>query len=310
MSYTRLHNWTPTIYSYALSQHLECNVWLKMECFQKVGSYKIRGIGHLCQHYAQQGCDQFVASSGGNAGVAVAYAGKSLGIPVTVFLPQTSHPIFVAALKALDATVNIEGKIWDEANAAALKFLLKHKKAAYIPPFDHPLIWEGHATMVGEVAALGIVPDAMVVSVGGGGLACGVLAGMQREGWDSVPLIAVETQGAAAFFASINAGQLVTLETVDTIATSLATKRITERLWQWHQQHPIIPLTVSDHEAALAVKHFVDDQRALVEVSSGAALAVLYEKRQELLNFNNIVVVVCGGIGISVALLDHYLNST
>jgi len=81
-----LHIWTPTIESKPLEEITGKKVWLKMECYQPVGSFKIRGIGRICQYFATQGKKHFVSSSGGNAGLAVAYAGRQLGIKVTVFL--------------------------------------------------------------------------------------------------------------------------------------------------------------------------------------------------------------------------------
>ncbi len=302
-----LHDWTPLLASTTLKSLTGKDVWLKMECNQPSGSFKIRGIGRLCQYWAERGKTHFVASSAGNAGLAVAYAGRMLGIKVTVFMPRTSKAIYVDAIRAQGAHTEVAGDVWDEAHAAALTYT-EQVDGAYIHPFDHPLIWSGHATIIDEVAEQNLKPDAIVVSVGGGGLACGLLEGLHHYGWTDVPVLAVETEGAASFAASVNANKLVTLDKIDTLATALGTKRVAERLLDWHKQHPIQSIVVSDKSAVLACQAFVDEKRVLVEPSCGAALSVLYDNRPELATFRSILVIVCGGIGLNTQLLSEYIR--
>src|SRR6185295_159172 len=90
MRVQQLHLATPLLESLALSRCVSGRVWLKMEALQPCGSFKARDIGFACQHYRVQGRQRFVSSSGGNAGLAVAYAGRQLGVPVTVVVPQTT----------------------------------------------------------------------------------------------------------------------------------------------------------------------------------------------------------------------------
>ncbi len=301
----QLHNWTPTFDSLRLQEITGKRVFLKMECFQPCGSFKVRGLGRLAEDYLQRGFKHFVASSGGNAGLALAYIGRKLDYPVTVFLPKTSKPIFVDAILREGAVVNVVGDVWDEADAAAREFSqIQH--AAYIPPFDNPLIWQGHATMIDEVAAEGIKPEAVLVAVGGGGLACGVLTGMRKHGWHDVPLFGVETAGAASFAASLQADKLVTLDKISTIATSLGAKRITQGLLDFSHEHELHSIVVSDQDALSAARSFADDHRVLIEPSSGAALAPVYQMHPDLAKYESILVIVCGGVGISLALFDEY----
>lgn len=259
----------------------------------------------MCQYYAAHGKSHFVCSSGGNAGIAVAYCGHRLNIPTTVFLPSTSHQIFIDAIERYGAVVEVAGDVWDEADEVALAFS-KKKGAAYIPPFDHPLIWNGHATMINEVAQEGLKPDAVVTVVGGGGLACGILEGMRQEGWDDVPLVTVETEGAASFAKSVEANALITLDEITTQATSLGTKRVAERLFQWHGEHTIVPLVISDRSAARASRKFADEHRLMIGLSSGAALSIFYENHPALSDFNCILVIVCGGIRTSIELIQEF----
>lgn len=294
-----LHNQTALIKSHDLKNKLKKNVYFKLECLQPSGSFKLRGIGALCQEQALHGSTHFVASSGGNAGIAVAYCGMTMGIPATIFIPKSSHTLYVNAIKTYGAKVIIAGQVWDEAHQAALEFAQKNN-AAYIPPFDHPTLWKGHSSIISEVVEQGLPkPDCVILSVGGGGLACGVLEGMHQHQWNEVPLIAVETAGADAFAQSVTANKLITLEKITSKATSLGAKRITEQLMNWRNQHEIKNIIVSDGTAAQACFSFAHEQRILVELSSGAALSVVYNEHPFLAQAKSILVIVCGGINLS-----------
>lgn len=293
-----LHIETPISYSRTLKNQFSQSVYFKLDALQPPGSFKIRGIGRLCQHYQEQGATQFVSSSGGNAGIAVAYAGKKLGIPVTVFIPTTSHQIYIDALKAYGAEVNVVGDVWDDTHQAALDYS-KGQSAAFIHPFEHPIIWSGHSTMIDEVAQTNLIPDAVVVAVGGGGLACGILEGMHKHAWNHVPLVTVETKGADCFAQSLQAKQILTLDKITSKATSLGARRVTEKLFAWSKQHEIIPIVVTDQDAEFGSHAFAKDQRILVELSAGAALSVVYQHHAAIQAYNNILVIVCGGINIS-----------
>lgn len=294
MSKKPLHVVTPLLYSQRLKLSFSKDVYLKIEALQPSSSFKLRGIGRLCQTYAEDGFEQLVASSGGNAGISVAYCGMILNMPTTVFIPETSHQLFVDELKTYGANVVVAGKDWDSAHAAALAHIQTHH-AAYIPPFDNPMIWAGHATIIDELVDSGVRPDAIVAAVGGGGLACGLLEGMRHHGWTDVPLIAVETQGADSLYRSIQTKQMVALDTVSTRATSLGVKRVTSRLFEWTQEHEIKVVVVSDEEAEVGARAFARDKRIMVELSAGAALSVAYRNHPILQDYQSMVVVVCGG---------------
>lgn len=295
MDASPLHIKTPLIYSQLLKNKFGQSVYFKLESLQPPGSFKIRGIGRLCQYYATQGIKQFVASSGGNSGIAVAYCGMILNIPTTVFIPTTSHEIYINEIKSYGASVRVAGDVWDDAHQAAVSFA-KAQHAAYIPPFEHPKIWEGHATIIQEIAEVGVKPDAIIVAVGGGGLACGLLEGMQKQSWDEIALVAVETEGADSFAASLKAMQLVTLDKITSRATSLGVKRITPRLWQWSEERDIISVVISDDAAEAGARAFAADKRMLVEIAAGAPLSLVYTNHPSIRAFQSIVVIVCGGI--------------
>ena len=303
---TALHIKTPLLHSWSLSKKTGRSIYLKCENLQPSGSFKIRGIGKLCQQWKLLGKNQLVSSSGGNAGYSVAYAGKKLDMTVTVFVPKTTHQIYIDFLLSLDAKVNITGKVWDEANQAALEFNDKIG-GGFVPPFDHPTIWAGHTSLVTELhRQMSVQPDLIILAVGGGGLLCGVLEGVHQVGWQSTPILAVEPTGAASFKSSVEAGKLVILDEVSTIATSLAAKRVTYRALEWSKEHEIFNVLYDDAAAIRACLSFSHDHRMLVEPACGFALAAVYEQNAMLAQFKHIVVVVCGGIGVSTELLQTW----
>lgn len=295
---------TPLIRSTALSRPGGRSVWLKMEALQPTGSFKIRGIGHACQVHAAQGCQRFLASSGGNAGLAVAYAGRLLGLPVKVVVPQSTTERARSLLQAEGAEVMVHGASWLEAHAHALS--LCRGSDAYIHPFDDPLLWQGHASLIDEVAEAGCRPDAVVVAVGGGGLFSGVVQGLQQRGWTDVPVFAVETDGAASLQAAIAAQALVQLPSISTVATSLGAKVVAAQALHWSQVHPVRPLQVSDREAVGACLRFLDDHRVLVEPACGAALAPVYADDERLGTAREVLVVVCGGSTATLAQIQQW----
>lgn len=293
-----LHIQTPLVASRPLSLTSGREVWLKLDALQPSGSFKMRGIGHACEVYRQRGARRFVSSSGGNAGLAVAVAGRVLQVPVVVVVPETTTPRAIDLLRREGAEVIVQGASWQEANAHAQSLL--GETDAFLHPFDDPLLWTGHATMIDEVARSGVKPDAVVLSVGGGGLLCGVVEGLHRNDWADVPVVAVETEGAASFHAAVQAGQTVELDAIDSVATSLGAKRVCDRAMQWTREHAIDSVLVSDAQALAACECFLDDHRLLVEPACGAGLALAYEQAPALQPFENLLVIVCGGVTATI----------
>jgi L-serine/L-threonine ammonia-lyase len=295
---TPLHIKTPLLESRALTLSSGRTVWLKLESTQPSGSFKIRGIGAACEEYARRGATRFISSSGGNAGIAVAHAGRHLSVPVLVIVPETTTARARALIEQEGAEVVVHGSSWQEANEHALSLL--EDSDAFLHPFDDPLIWRGHATLIDEVARSGVRPDAIVLSVGGGGLLSGVAEGLDRHGWHDVPIIAVETEGADSLAQSLAATQRVELDAITSLATSLGAKQVCTRAFQWSQEHPIRSAVVSDHAAVKACLRFVEDHRTVVEPACGASLAVVYDGSAALDGAETVLVVVCGGVTATV----------
>lgn len=315
---------TATIPSVYLSEINNCNVYLKLENTQPGGSFKSRGLGaYIGKEMAKLGPGQsahIFSSSGGNAGLAAAHAARALGVPCTVVVPKTTKPAMVERISKTGAQVVVFGDHWGMADAHLTKELIPKLPAnvhgVYVHPFDHPDIWDGHATFVDELAGqLPVQPDAMILSVGGGGLYNGAVLGLKRNKWDSTVVLAVETYGSESFHLSIKAGKKIVMEKFNSIATSLCASFVTKESLEFALGgHPTKSVLVTDREAARACVQFAEEHKFIVEPACGASLSVAYEgKLQDLIPDltpeSTVVVVVCGGTSVSAATLNEYISA-
>ncbi|XP_046312475.1 serine dehydratase-like isoform X1 [Marmota monax] len=221
--------------------------------------------------------------------------------------PPQKGPLSWVLKEKYESSLRRKGtEIWDDANLRAQE-LAKRDGWVNVPPFDHPLIWEGNASLVRELkATLGTPPGAVVLAVGGGGLLAGVVAGLVEVGWQHVPIIAMETRGAHSFNAAVEAGKLVTLPDITSVAKSLGAKTVAARALECTRECRVLSEVVDDAEAVSAVQRFLDDERLLVEPACGAALAFIYsgllgrlQAEGRLGPLASVVVIVCGGNGIN-----------
>lgn len=269
---------------------------------------------------------RFYCSSGGNAGLACATAALSLQRPATIVLPMNAPPLMKAKLLTLGAEVFQVGENWAQADRHMREEMLaKDAEGVYVPPFDHPQVWDGHASIVTELREqMRERPiHGIVCSVGGGGLLNGIMQGIDSLPWPSPSetphVLAVETHGADSLHASVLAGAHVTLPGITSIATSLGATRVSAQSWDWaHRRRPDIltSLVVSDADAAISCVRFADDARLLVEVSCGATLAVAYRGdlrerlgqglSDEAWATRNVVLEVCGGANVTLGVLASY----
>ncbi|XP_054651926.1 L-serine dehydratase/L-threonine deaminase-like isoform X4 [Dunckerocampus dactyliophorus] len=285
-----MHVNTPLLESVNMSKRVGTTVYLKMENSQPSGSFKLRGIAHLCQQLASRS-KGIVCPSGGNAGMAAVYVARKMCLPATIIIPSSSPQLVVQRLQEQGATVKVVGKDFEDAKAEAFR-IAETEGLVYVSPFDHPLIWQGHASVITEVAtSLGpnVKPGAVLISVGGGGLLCGVVQGLKDVGWVDVPIIAMETVGADSLNASVKAGRIVTLDNITSEAVCLGAKTVYE-------------------------------ERVLVEMACGAALAAVYSGVVQRLqaegrlpaHIGPLLVIVCGGSSINMeqlSMLKHKLGA-
>lgn len=296
-----LHIRTPLILHPGLSTPTR-RIWLKLENLQPSGSFKLRGMGLLCSQAKAQGKRTVVCPSGGNAGFATALAAAALGLKACIIVPHTTPETTRAKIRKTGAEVIVHGKVWDDANQRA-KALSQDADTEYVPAFDHPVLWEGHSTLIDEVLEDCPEVDALVTSVGGGGLLAGLLTGLIRHHRMGCRIITCETKGAASFAAAIEAGHPVRLARIDTVATSLGAAKVAA----WPVQHILDfsyeCVVLSDDEAIMGVVRYANDLRQLVEPACGVSLAVAYLNHPAIAEAHDVVIVVCGGVSISAQLV-------
>jgi L-serine/L-threonine ammonia-lyase len=247
-------------------------------------------------------------------------AAIALNKPATIVVPVTTSVLMVGKLKTLGANVHQHGASWLEADTyLRAEFLDKDPNGVYVPPFDHEDIWDGAATLVEELDQEIADYDAIVCSVGGGGLFSGIMEGLSRRKQfrrKTVQVLAVETKGADSLTQSIAKAEHITLPEITSIATSLGARKVAKQAYLWAQKEEVTCLALSDAEAAMASVRFADDERFLVEVACGVSIATVYggQLRQVFgkgMSDNEwkrqrIVVVVCGGSNVTLDILEGY----
>ena len=292
-----LHIRTPLILHPGLSSPTR-RIWLKLENLQPSGSFKMRGMGLMCSLAAEQGKRRVICASGGNAGLATAVAATRLGLDACIVVPETTSPMTRQRIAAIGAEVIAHGSVWDQSNQLALE-LAEDPDSQYVPAFDHPILWQGHSSMVDEILEDCPQVDTLVASVGGGGLLAGLLTGLKRHGRTDCRIVACETQGAASFAAALAAGHPVQLDEVKTVASTLAARQVALGPVQMIAEFQHRSVVLSDAEAIMGVVRYADDLRQLVEPSCGVSLAVAYLDHPALAEARDVVIVVCGGVSIS-----------
>lgn len=219
-------------------------------------------------------------------------------------MPATTTPLMKSKIQQAGGTVITHGASWSEADAHTRRLVAADPTGVYCPPFDAEDIWEGNKTLVDELldqlAGMGQSLDAIILSVGGGGLLCGVQMGLLEHGLGHVPLIAVEPEGAAGLAACLKAGGLVELEGVSSIATSLSTRNVARRAFEFACHGNVRSVVLSDVQATMGAVKLMDDERIAVEPACGISAAVIYDSVlrkvcPELGPESNVVLVVCGG---------------
>ena len=153
----------------------------------------------------------------------------------------------------------------------------------YVPPFDHQVLWDGHATIIDEIRSdFSGIPSAIACGVGGGGLLSGILQGLKTNNFINTKIFTCETRGAASFYQSYKQKKVVTLDKIDTIAKTLGAKTITSGLEPYLNDKNIEPVLFNDEQALSAATNFAKSHRMLVEPACGAALAVCQYHKEAL----------------------------
>ena len=265
---------TKLIYSEHFSAQTGNRIYLKPENMQVTGAYKIRGayykISTLSEEERQKG---LITASAGNHAQGVAYAAKAYGCKAVIVMPTTTPLMKVNRTKSYGAEVVLYGDVYDEACEHALK-LAEENGYTFIHPFDDPVVATGQGTIAMEIFKELPLVDYILVPVGGGGLATGIstLAKLLNP---KIKVIAVEPAGAACLKASMEAGEVVTLPGVNTIADGTAVKKPGEHIFPYLQENLDDIITVEDDELIVAFLDMVENHKMVVENSGLLTVAAL-----------------------------------
>jgi threonine dehydratase len=263
-------------------------VWLKLEHMQVSGSFKARGMMNrlLANDIPASGV---VVASGGNAGIATAAAAQALGVPCQVFLPGVSPEAKRARLRALGAEVVVVGQLYPDALAACLT-RQKESGALLTHAYDQPEVVAGAGTLGREIEAQGGLPDAVLVSVGGGGLIGGLAGWFEKR----ARVVALEPEKAPTLYRAREAGEPVDVDVSGIAADSLGARRIGNIAWEITQQQVEHALLLSDEAIRAAQQWLWKELKLAVEPAAALPLAALQTGAYVPREGEKVCLIVCG----------------
>lgn len=279
------------VYSPAFSKATGNQIYIKPENMQVTGAYKIRGayykISTLSDEEKARG---LVTASAGNHAQGVAYAAQAAGVSATIVMPTTTPLVKVNNTKDYGAKVVLHGETFDDAAELAAK-LSEEEGLTYVHPFNDPAIATGQGTISYEIFQDLPDVDVILVPIGGGGLATGVstLAKLLNP---NVTVIGVEPSGAASMKASLDAGHVVTLDRVETIADGVAVKTPGDQIFPYIQKNIDDIITIPDDELVDAFLDMMEKHKMIVENAGLLPIAALSHLK---CRGKNVVPVLSGG---------------
>lgn len=293
---------TPLVESPALSRKAGREVYLKLECFQPIKVFKIRGAYNKISSLKER---SVVAASSGNHGIAVAYSSRLLGKKCTVVVPENAVKEKVDAILEFGAEVVRFGRFSDEREAKARE-IAKSAHSAFVHPFDDPDVIAGQGTCGLEIAQQLGRFDSVLVPVGGGGLISGISIALKALRPEA-KVFGVEPRGAAKLSAALKAKKVVSLPPADSMADGLLPRALGKLAYEACSRNVAGAIEVTEEEIFDAARALVKDARVIAEPSGAAPLAPLLSRASPRLG-ERVVVVVSGG-NISLGLLSRILAS-
>ncbi len=290
--------WTEIVKSETLSRQLNTNVYLKLEVFQKTGSFKVRGAFNKLLTLPEGDAGRGVAAwSGGNHGQAVAYAAATLGRKALIVMPENTPRTYRDAARDYGAQIELAA---DTHEASVRMDELAGEGWIPIHPFNDPLVIAGQGTVGLEIMA--DVPQVtdVIASIGGGGLIGGIstaLAAMKP----GVRFWGVETEGADCMAQSLAAGAIVTMPTITSIARTLGAPAPSPRTYALAYHYLESVTVVSDAEAIASLKFLLERAKILTEPAAAVTLSAARRLQHNFTPDHHVVLVLCGG---NVALED------
>jgi len=289
---------TPLKRSRTLSDRFGCHVYVKLELFQKTGSFKPRGaFNTLLGLRADERGAGAVAVSGGNHGQAVAFAARELGMRSVILMPETTPQNYVDAALGYGADVRLRPDIAAAFDEGAR---LGSSGYAFVHPFDDPRVIAGQGTVGLEIFEDAPQLTDVVISIGGGGFIGGVSTALKAKN-PRIRVWGVETVGADAMSQALAAGHPVRLPAITSIAKTLGAPEVSERTLSLTRQFVERVTVVEDAEAVREMRFILERLKILTEPSAACTLAAAEHLRANFGPSDHVCLILCGG---NIALRD------
>ncbi|RDI71467.1 threonine ammonia-lyase [Halopelagius longus] len=285
---------TPLDYSHTFSEMTGAEVYLKLENFQRTGAFKIRGaMNCIATLSEEQKAAGVVTASAGNHAQGVALAATRAGVNSKIVMPEHAPISKVKATERYGGETVLHGADYDEAQAKAHE-IERAEDRTYVHAFDDPSVMAGQGTIGLEIVEDCPELDTVVVPIGGGGLIAGIATAVKARNPD-VRVVGVQSDGASSAADSLQKGAIYELDSVDTIADGIATRRVGETPFEVIREHVDEVVTVSDKEIAVTLTYLLERSKTLVEGAGAVALAALLFEAFDYEEGETVVPLLSGG---------------
>jgi threonine dehydratase len=297
---------SPCAYSETFSKMTGLEVLFKLENLQMTGSFKERGaLNKLSQLGADERSRGVIAASAGNHAQGVAYNASRLGIRSTIVMPENTPLIKVVSTREYGAEVVLHGAGYDDANAEAAR-RAEADGLTVVHPFDDDQVIAGQGTIALELLEQEPELEAVVVPIGGGGLASGIACAL-KERRPGTLVIGVQTERVPSARAALAAGQPVTVDPGHTLADGIAVRRIGERTLPMIERYVDDIVTVTEEEIAHAILVLLEREKTVAE-GAGAVTVAAVVNRKVSIPLGKRTVLLIGGGNIDVNLLSRIID--
>jgi threonine dehydratase len=285
---------TPLDYSHTFSAMTGADVHLKLETFQRTGSFKIRGAtNRIATLSDEEQAAGVVTASAGNHAQGVALAATRIGVGSTIVMPEHAPVSKVEATRSYGGRVVLHGADYDEAAERAHE-IEREEGRTYVHAFDDDYVMAGQGTIGLEILEDLPGTETVVVPIGGGGLISGIATAVKAKKPDA-RVIGVQAEGASSVAESLEKGERIELAGVETIADGIATRTVGERTFDVIRERVDEVVTVVDDEIAVALTTLLERGKTLVEGAGAVPLAALLAGKFDYADDETIVPCLCGG---------------
>ena len=285
---------TPLTHSYTYSEMTGADVHLKLENFQRTGAFKIRGATNRIATLSPAECEAgVVTASAGNHAQGVALAATRAGVDATIVMPENAPIAKVKATRNYGAKVVLHGIDYAEAAERAHE-IEDEKGRTYVHAFDDEAVMAGQGTIGLEILEDCPEVDTVVVPIGGGGLIAGIATAIKGTNPD-VRVVGVQAAGASSLTRSLEKGEVVSIDGVDTIADGIATRSVGKQTFQVIKERVDEVVTVTDEQIAMAIVHRLERSKTVVEGAGAVSLAAVVFEEFDYDEGEVIVPALCGG---------------